>query len=166
MQRMYCPRCANEFESGTAYCRTCGLSLDDVAAIVSGEKDSQPIVKSVPNRNLIRYGVGTFILGMMIALGNAALKDFHLFPEAIGKFIFLTLIMIGMALLGAGIVFPQKRYIKQKDRSPDKSEEQTSLPTANLQVLPSADRIIDDIVFPTNTREPDSVTEHTTRHLT
>jgi hypothetical protein len=140
-----------------------------VAAIVSGEKDSQPIVKSVPNRNLIRYGVGTFILGMVIALGNAALKDFHLFPEAIGKFIFLTLIMIGMALLGAGIVFPQKRYIKQMDRSPDKAPEekgQNVLPTANLQILPSADRSIDDILFPTNTREPDSVTEHTTRHLT
>src|SRR3954468_13993790 len=65
-QRMYCPRCANKFESGTSYCRTCGLSLDQVSAIVSGEKESQPLVKSGPNRDLMRYGIGTFILGLVV----------------------------------------------------------------------------------------------------
>src|SRR3954452_22119686 len=162
---MYCPRCANKFESGTAYCRTCGLSLDQVSAIVSGEKESQPIVKSGPNRDLMRYGIGTFILGIVIALGNGALRDFHLYPDSIGKFIFLTLIMLGMAMLGAGMIFPQKRYIKQKRRSPNEAEQQNALPTSNLETLPSADRSIDDILLPANTREPDSVTEPTTRHL-
>jgi len=163
---MYCPRCAKEFESGTAYCRTCGLSLDSVASILSGEKESQPIVKSVPNRDLIRYGIGIFILGMVVALGNGALKAFNLFPDAIGRSIFLSLIMIGMAMMGAGIVFPQKRYIKQNDRSPREAGEPTALPTADLEGLPSADRSIDDIVFPASTHEPGSVTENTTRHLT
>jgi hypothetical protein len=162
---MYCPRCANKFESGTAYCRTCGLSLDQVSAIVSGEKESQPVVKSVPNRDLMRYGIGTFVLGLVIALGNAALRDFHLYPDSIGKFVFLTLIMLGMAMLGAGMVFPQKRYIKTDRGSRNEVDGQNALPTANLGSLPSADRSIDEIVFPANTREPDSVTEPTTRHL-
>ena len=162
---MYCPRCANEFESGTAYCRTCGLSLDGVSTIVSSEEESKPIVKSGPNRNLMRYGIGIFILGMVVALGNAALRELHLYPDAIGKSIFLFLIMIGMATMGAGMVFPQKRYIKQKGHSPNKAEEQNTFPTADLDRLPSADRSIDDIVFPVNTREPDSVTDNTTRQL-
>jgi hypothetical protein len=162
---MFCPRCANKFESGTAFCRTCGLSLDGVSAIVSGEKESEPIIKSVPNRDLIRYGIGTVILATVVGLGHGALKDFHLYPESVGKFIILTLLMIGIVLVGAGVMFPKKKYINQKGTSPRKDDEQTSLPTANLHVLPTADRSVDDIVFPTNTREPDSVTENTTRHL-
>src|SRR5690349_6039036 len=105
---MYCPRCANEFESGTAFCRTCGLSLDGVSAIVSGEKESQPLVKSVPDPDLVRYGIGTFILGTVVGLGHGALKDFHLYPESIGKFVILTILMIGIGLLGAGVMFPKK----------------------------------------------------------
>jgi hypothetical protein len=162
---MYCPRCTKEFEPGTAFCRTCGLPLDQVAAIVNGERDTEPEVKTSPNRNLMRYGMGVFILGLVIALGNAILKDFGLFPEAIGKYIFLSLVMVGMGLIGAGVVFPQKRYVKRKGRAPRNVELQEALATANLDRLPSADRSIDDFTLSTNSREPDSVTDHTTRQL-
>ena len=162
---MYCPRCGNKFESGTAFCRTCGLSLDGVSAIVSGETENEPIVKSVPNRDLVRYGIGTVILATVIGLGHGALKDFHLYPESVGKFVVLTMLMIGIVLIGSGVLFPKKKYINQKGSAPRKDDEQTSLPTANLHVLPTADRSVADIVFPTNTREPASVTENTTRHL-
>lgn len=162
---MYCPRCANKFESGTAFCRTCGLSLDSVSAIVSGEKESEPIVKSVPNRDLVRYGVGTVILATVIGLGHGALKDFHLYPESVGKFVVLTMLMIGIVLIGAGVLFPKKKYINQTQPRSNE-DEKSSLPTANLHVLPSADRNIDDIAFPSaNAHEPGSVTENTTRHL-
>jgi hypothetical protein len=73
--------------------------------------------------------------------------------------------MIGIVLVGTGLLFPKKKYINQKSNSSREDDEQTSLPTANLHDLPSADRSTDDIVFPDNTREPDSVTENTTRHL-
>jgi hypothetical protein len=163
---MYCPRCANKFESGTAFCRTCGLSLDGVSTIVSGESECQPTVKSVPNRDLVRYGIGTVILATVVGLGHGALKDFHLYPESVGKFVVLTMLMIGIVVIGAGLLFPKKKYINQKADSQRKDDEQTALPTANLHVLPTADRSVDDIVFPDNTREPSSVTESTTRHLT
>jgi hypothetical protein len=162
---MYCPRCTKEFEPGTAYCRRCGLALDQVAAIVSGEQDTEPDIKISPNRNLMRYGMGCFILGLVIALGNAILKDFGLFPEAIGKYIFLSLVMVGIGLIGAGIVFPQKRYVKRKNRAARDIAFQDVLNTANMDRLPSADRSIDDIASLANNREPDSVTEHTTRQL-
>lgn len=164
---MYCPRCAKEFEVGTAYCRTCGLSLPQVSAIVTGERDSEPEMKSSPNRNLMRYGMACFMFGIIIALGNAMLKDLNVFPEAIGKYIFMSFVIIGMALLGAGILFPQTRYVKRKSSPARALERQPEIPaTANLDRLPSADRSIDEIATMTNNREPDSVTEHTTRQLT
>jgi hypothetical protein len=165
---MYCPRCAKEFDLGTAYCRTCGLSLDGVSAIVSGEKESEPFVKSVPNPDLVRLGIGTFILGTVVGLGHGALKDFHLYPESVGKFIILTILMIGIILLGAGVMFPKKKYINQTKPRSGESDNQSALPTSDLELLPSAERSIDEIVFPSTTttsREPDSVTENTTRQL-
>src|SRR6478736_3464327 len=101
---MYCPRCAKEFESGTSYCRTCGISLDGVAAIVKGEAETEPEVKTGPNRDLMRIGMGCFIFGIVIALGNAMVRDLGLWPYDLGKYVFLTLVMIGMLLLGVGIV--------------------------------------------------------------
>ena len=162
---MYCPRCAKEFEAGTAYCRTCGLSLDQVAAIVTGEQATEPEIKTSPNRNLVRYGIGFFILGTVIALANAMIKGLGLFPEAIGKYIFMSFVILGMLLIGIGVVFPQKRYVKRKGRSVGEGGQQNVLATAHLDGLPSADRNIDDIAAINNTREPDSVTEHTTRQL-
>jgi hypothetical protein len=162
---MYCPRCAKEFAPGTAYCRTCGLSLDQVAAIVSGERETEPEVKRGPNRNLMRYGIGFFILGTVIALANAMIKDLGLFPEAIGKYIFMSFVILGMLLIGIGVVFPQKRYVKKKGPAARESDQQTALATAHLDRLPSADRNIDEIASISNTREPESVTEHTTRQL-
>jgi hypothetical protein len=164
---MYCPRCAKKFDLGTAFCRTCGLSLDDVSAIVSGEKESQPIVKSVPNRDLVRYGIGTVILATVVGLGHGALKDFHLYPESVGKFVVLTMLMIGIVLVGSGLLFPKKKYINQTERRRGESDKPSALPTSDLGLLSSADRSIDEIAFPSATasREPDSVTENTTREL-
>jgi hypothetical protein len=167
-QTMYCPRCAKKFDSGTAFCRSCGLSLDGVVAIVSGEKENETLIKSVPDRDLVRYGIGTVILATVIGLGHGALKDFHLYPESVGKFVVLAILMIGIVLIGAGILFPKKKYVNQtQPRAGEESDDQTTFPTANLHVLPTADRSIDDIAFPSSAsaREPNSVTENTTRQL-
>lgn len=162
---MYCPRCAKGFEAGIAYCRICGLSLDQVAAIVSGERETEPEVKTVPNRNLVRNGIGFFILGTVIALANAMIKNLGLFPETIGKYIFMSFVILGMLLIGIGVVFPQKRYVKKKGRMASASDQQNMLATARFGGLPSADRNIDDVASINSAREPESVTEHTTRQL-
>ena len=162
---MYCPRCAKEFESGTSYCRTCGLSLDGVAAIVKGEAETEPEMRTAPNGKLMRIGIGTFILGLVVALGNAIVKDLGLLPEAFGKSVFLLLVMIGMLLLGAGIVFPQKRYVKKKSGTVAGSEQEKGLPTGRFEQIPSAERSVDDLISVVRSREPDSVTEPTTRQL-
>ena len=164
-QAMYCPRCAKEFESGTSYCRTCGLSLDSVAAIVKGEAETEPEVRTGPNGKLMRFGIGTFIFGLAIGLGSGVLKNLGLFTEAaIARSVFLLLVMVGMLLLGAGVVFPQKRYVKKKRTIPEREQEK-GLATDRLEQLPSADRSVDDLVSVVRSREPDSVTEPTTRQL-
>ena len=160
---MYCPRCSKEFDAGTAYCRTCGLSLDGVSAIVTGEAETEPEFKTGPNRELSRAGVALFILGTVVALGNAMVRDLGLWPYDIGKYIFMLLIMAGLLLIGAGTVFPKKRYVKNKRGTA--AEREKGLRTGRLVELPSADRSVDDIAASFRTREPDSVTDSTTRQL-
>jgi hypothetical protein len=161
---LYCPRCGKQFCGETSFCRTCGLSLDGVSEIVHGESETAPEMVSRPNFKLIRVGIGLFIFGLVIGLLNGALKDFELFPQAYGRFVFLAIIALGMLMLGAGFLFPTKQYKKRKPISrkptPDTGPPKEQLNAATLR----------DIVFPIDTRELDpiavgSVTEGTTRSL-
>lgn len=167
---MYCPRCGKQFDLGTSYCRTCGLSLDGVSDIVSGESESEPVVTSRPNFKLFRIGIALFMLGLVIGLINGALKDFELFPQSYGKMVFMLFVAAGMLTLGAGFLFPTKKYTKRK---PPTASPNTGV---NLDTAPLADSLnaahtrSDDIVFPKDDREFEkvpaaSVTEHTTRNL-
>lgn len=155
---MYCPRCSKQFDPGTSYCRTCGLALDGVSDIVSGQAESEPIVTRRPNFKLFRIGIGVFILGLVIGLINGALKDFELFPQSYGKLIFMLFVAAGMLTLGAGFLFPTKKYSKRKPSELGASKKpQLAEP-----------KHANDIVFPADTRELEpvaSVTEHTTRDL-
>ncbi|HYJ92897.1 MAG TPA: hypothetical protein VEV84_16415 [Pyrinomonadaceae bacterium] len=163
---MYCPRCSKEFAKGTSYCRTCGLSLDGVVEIVTGDAENEPEIRSGPNGKLMRAGIGSFILGSVIGLSTPVFKNLELFGAAgIASYIFLGSIMLGIILLGIGFVFPQKRYIRKKGEALSGTEDYEGLATGRLTSLPSADRNVDDILFPTKSREPDSVTEDTTRQL-
>jgi len=160
---LYCPRCGKGFASETSFCRTCGLSLDGVSEIVNGEAGDAPEMVSRPNFKLMRLGIGMFIVGLVIGLLNGALKDFDLFPQAYGKFVFMAMVALGMLMLGAGFLFPTKHY---KKRKPSKSPTLDTAPTKE-QLNPAG---VNDIIFPVDTRELEpvavgSVTESTTRNL-
>ncbi len=162
---LYCPRCGKGFASETSFCRTCGLSLDGVSEIVNGEAESAPEMVSRPNFKLMRFGIGLFIFGLVIGLLNGALKDFNLFPQAYGKFVFMAMVALGMLMLGAGFLFPKKQYKKQKPSL--KGEPKLRTAPLNEQLNPAN---ANDIVFPIDTRElkpvaVGSVTEGTTRNL-
>jgi hypothetical protein len=164
---MYCPRCSKEFAAGTSYCRTCGLSLGGVFEIVTGDAENEPEIKKGPNEKLTRAGIGLFIIGAVVGLSIPILKNLELFTAAgITRYIFLLLVMLAILLIGAGVLFPQKRYIR-KNGNKEFSEkgDKDHLATGRLGQLPPAERNIDDLMMPKNAREPDSVTEHTTRQL-
>ena len=167
---LYCPRCGKQFTDGTSFCRTCGLSLDGVSQIVSGEDDSKPVITRRPNFKLFRIGISLFILGLVIGLINGALKDFELFPQSYGKLVFMLFVAAGMLMLGAGFLFPTKKYTKRKPPTVP-ADTDVKLDTAPLAGSLNAARTdANDIVLPNDDREFEkvpaaSVTEHTTRNL-
>lgn len=163
---MYCPRCSKEFTPGPSYCRTCGLSLDGVVEIVTGEAENEPEIKKGPNQKLIRAGMGSIIPGMVIGLSIPIFKNLELFTAAAtARYIFLGLIMLGILLLGAGVLFPSRRYVKKKAPRSSREPETPMIETARLEALRAGDLSVNDFQIPSNSREPDSVTENTTRLL-
>lgn len=169
-EQLYCPRCGKQLNEGTSYCRTCGLSLDGVSNIVSGESESKPVVTRRPNFKLFRIGIALFILGLVIGLINGALKDFELFPQSYGKLIFMLFVAVGMLTLGAGFLFPTKKYTKRKPSTvstdPDNKLDTSPLAGSLNEARPD----LDNVQFPKDDREFEkipvpSVTEHTTRNL-
>jgi hypothetical protein len=168
---MFCPRCAKKFEADTSYCRTCGLSLDEVRQILNGGADTEPEYRRRPNFSLMRAGIAIFILGMVVALGNAALSTAIGFSPDIGKVIFLSMIAVGMLFLGLGFVFQQKRYVTRRSNANTKSDPARTKSTSRLAAQleePREDFL--EVEFPKDDREPvnaelPSVTEHTTRQL-
>lgn len=158
---LHCPRCGKLFTVETAFCRTCGLSLGPVVDAVNTDVSDKPLVTSRPNYKTIRIGIGLCILGLVIGILNGALREMDLFPQAYGKAIFMIIFAIGLLLMGAGIIFPTKRYSKPKSLSP---------PRPNDQLPPAQQEFADEIDLPQRTRELErnqaaSVTEHTTRNL-
>lgn len=169
-ENLFCPRCGKQFRGETSFCRTCGLALEGVSEIVNGESASAPVMTSQPNFRVMRIGIGLFIFGLAIGLINGAVKDLGLFPESYGKMVFLFLVAAGMLTMGAGFIFPTKKYSKRKP-SPSDNEVPAALNTAPLegQLGPAHGRI-DDVTFQKDGREFEvipvgSVTEQTTRNL-
>lgn len=169
-ENLYCPRCAKQFSSGTSYCRTCGLALDGVSQIVSGDAENAPVTSRRPNFFAFRLGLGLFIFGLVIGMVNGVLKDLELFPQIYGKAVFLTFIAAGLLFLGSSIVFPSKKYTKRK-KATTESDSPDQLDTSPLPgELSPANPAELNIDFPKDHREPvgvepRSVTEHTTRNL-
>lgn len=167
-ENLYCPRCAKPFSTDTSYCRTCGLELNGVAEIVSGDAKNAPVVTRRPNFGAMRIGLGLFIFGLVIGLLNGILKDFNLFPERYGKMVFLGFIIMALVTMGSAFIFPTKKYTKRKTSEP------SSGPKKKFQTAPLAGQLPEGdqspINFPKKEREPlmaehASVTEHTTRNL-
>jgi hypothetical protein len=118
----------------------------------------------------MRIGIGIFIFGMVLGLIHGAVRDLGLFPEAYGKMIFLAVIAAGMLTLGAGFIFPTKKYTKRKPVT-SVADTDFSLETAPLTASLAAARTNEnDIAFAKDDREFEklpaaSVTEHTTRNF-
>jgi len=163
---MFCPRCAKKSDPNTSFCRTCGLSLGEVRAIVTGESASEPEFKYRPNFKIMQIGIAIFILGMVVALASAALTSAFGFNKEIGKAIFLTIIAIGMLLLGLGFVFPTKRYVKRRSNVESTADLENLMtgPLRNELNSSPASTFVHDTRQPVHADVP-SVTEHTTRQL-
>lgn len=166
---IYCPRCAERANDNVAFCRKCGLPLDEVIAIVSGDAPNSPETTTRPNFNMIRIGVGLFILGTVLGLANVIARDLQLFPDIYGKAIFLSVIIAGLLSIGSSFLFPVKVYKKRKQST--EPDSRNALNTGPLGArLPAAEITEAEISVTKEAREktpasPSSVTENTTRQL-
>jgi hypothetical protein len=173
-ENLYCPRCATAFTTGTSFCRSCGLELKRVAEIVKGDAGNVPTARrGRSGMGAFGIGFGLFILGLVVGILNAIIRDFGLFPERYGKMVFLLLIAAGLLILGYWMISQITRYSRSARHNRQETEQQPALETAPLVAgeLPPADTSeLQPIDFPAAAREPvmaepSSVTEHTTRHL-
>ena len=163
---LYCPRCAAACQPDASFCRSCGLQLAAIGAIVRGESPLSKPDRFRPNSSFIRAGMGLFMLGLVLALGSAALRSFNIFPEELSRAVFLGFITLGMACIGLGFVFPNRG--QRKTHSSASAPEM--IPASTTSQLPEADLQAANAAFSMPRREPamsqpGSVTESTTRHL-
>lgn len=171
-ERMFCPRCSAAFEAGIAFCRTCGLSLSEVAAVVTGEGSDEGEVVSKPNFRAIRLGIGLFIVGTVLGLIHTALRDFQLFPEAYGKVVFLAFVASGLLCIGLAFLFPSTVY-KRKKGQRSRSIDRDTTELEGLADSPELGQAPANIELKAGyrndgdaaTHSPGSVTETTTRKL-
>lgn len=170
-EKMFCPRCSGAFEAGTAYCRTCGLSLSGIATIVTGEGPDPGQLVNKPNFNAIRLGIGLFIFGTVLGLIHTALRDFQLFPEAYGKVVFLAFIASGLLCIGLAFLFPSTVYRRNKGQRPLNADRETTELNGidDSPKLGQAPAEIELRIHPRSAEDAlvsgSSVTENTTRKL-
>jgi len=159
---MFCPKCGVATSEDAVYCRSCGLSLIPIAEMVAGEPLERGSALGIRSREGIgRLGLATFILGLVVALLNAAFSKQFDFPDLYGKTIFLTLIAVGMLVMALSLFLPSYRRTRHKS-APSRTVPEAAV-TVRLQPAAAADEARMGLV-----RDLDpvpSVTDHTTRNL-
>ena len=98
-ENLFCPRCGHKFAPETQYCRKCGLALEAVSKIVTGDAENAPVATKRPNYAGFRLGLGLFIVGLVIGLANGAIRDLQIYPEVYGKIVFTYLSLQGFCVL-------------------------------------------------------------------
>ena len=164
-ETMYCPRCATEVTDQVGFCRNCGLRLTGLMEFVGGES-AKPVGKRRPNPRMMTAGMVTCLLALVIVMTNAALAPWIGLPEAYGRSLFLLMFGIGLAVVGFGMVLPQKakRGSSLNARTSLKESMPGASMTNQLPPLHDSSAISIDDAFSTRDKVP-SVTENTTRNL-
>ncbi len=151
---MFCPRCATENELEKAYCRQCGLRLNDVRLALDG-LTSESLIKLKSGSDLMNGGIATisiFMLGAVViailgmTLGHPPLMAIAMLNALAGALIGLPLVIVG------------KRRVSQASRLLS-GESPRSIESRKVQALDP------EYESKTNPLPPPSVTDHTTLNL-
>lgn len=157
---MYCPTCGANQPNEKKFCPACGTNLAVVTAALTGELLSTPNTPSLAEaqaryRQQLASAINRGAPGA--ALLVAALFLLIVFPWGISGWIAFGLIIGGVTALGRGI---GQYYLARSDLQAAALEAQTS-----FQPTPVPRPLNASTAAPTNPTPPQSVTEHTTRHL-
>src|SRR6185295_14605918 len=100
---MFCPRCADENESGQAYCRQCGLGLADVVLALNGAA-TESVAKLKSGSHVMNGGIAVLTSFMLIAViltllsitqGHPVLAAVAMLNAVLGALIGLPLVIVG-----------------------------------------------------------------------
>lgn len=173
---MFCPKCATENPDTGKFCRSCGIDLEGVSAVLSGKsptnlvemhgtgqnrrtrsrKDPTEVIGDAVRNSLM--GVGFVIISLVLFFTNAAA----------GQMWWWAMLFPGLILLAMGTADVIKFGLMKGDRHASYNQTQHSLnqqatnaslpPSRTAYVAPEFDRETNDLV-------PPSVTDGTTRLL-
>ena len=157
---MYCPTCGGNQPNEKKFCPACGANLAVVMAALSGQLPRTSSTNSLAEaqaryRKQIATAINRGAPGVALLL--AALFLLFVFPWGISGWIAFGLIIGGVSALGRGI---GQYYLARGDLQAAELEAQR-----NFQPTPAPRPLNASIGAPTNPIPPQSVTEHTTRHL-
>lgn len=135
---MYCPNCGTETATGVKFCRACGMDLQIVAQILSGEI---PTAHSTPGlrQKLLRRGFmtmgGGILLAAMFAITGAGLMNIDF---GVGEFITTLSGLGGLVLLAGLFMIIYSRFLPNTEYAPPPSQPalRDAQPRISLQTEP------------------------------
>jgi len=161
---MFCPKCGLQNSDDTKFCRSCGVDLGNVLAVIEG-RTPDCLPQSKQYNDLFSSGIRNLILGF----GFSFISILLLFNIP-GTFYWLLVMTLAIALLASGIT----RIVKADGMKPKKTADVTppnSLPATGSN--PALPPIRSEYIKPAKpiyeasdlAGQPGSVTEATTRQL-
>ena len=161
---MFCPKCGLQNSDTTKFCRSCGVNLSSVLAIVEGELPDKS-AESEKYGDLYSSGIRNLILGF----GFTFIGILLLFNLPSNTFFWLLMLFSAFLLLASGISRIVKAEMKPKKKAgviqPNlfpSTRSNPALPPIQTEYIKSSKSTsgIDDLAG-----QPLSVTEPTTRRL-
>ena len=148
---MFCPKCGQQNNEDTRFCRGCGADLSGVLAVVEGKP---PRVAAADEKYVELYSRG--VNGLLLAAGFFIVSGIAWILSPAALIITLFALMFAFAMLATGI----SRFVQARGLRKLKEGDVSSLPAGRVNYLKPSRSIYetDDLV-------PTSVTERTTNLL-
>ena len=175
---MFCPKCATENPDTGKFCRSCGIDLEGVSAVLSGKsptnlvemhgtgqnrrtrsrKDPTEVIGDAVRNSLM--GVGFVIISLVLFFTNAAAGQMWWWAMLFPAFFSLA--------NGISQMVKAKRIEKRSVNANPIMQNQVASTPQNLNLPPTQTEYVKPQSSIYDTGElvaPPSVTEHTTKHL-
>ncbi len=161
---MFCPKCGLQNSDDTKFCRSCGVDLGKVLAVIEGRTPDR-LPQSKQHNDLFSSGIRNLILGF-----GFLFVSILLLANIPGTFYWLLVMISAILLLASGITRLVKSYGMEPKKTADVTQPNSLPATKSSPALPPIRTEYIKPAKPTYEAsdlagQPVSVTEATTRQL-